>query len=91
MPVEFIEKGGAIRLLVRRQGVAPDPAAGHGMVRVPAKAAGSGPGKLSDFDTAMLLSTDRVRLPVFNARGGLVVAADPLSNQAMLRALDQDI
>ena len=32
----------------------------------------------------------RVRLPVFKGRGGLVKGVDPLSNKALLRALDDD-
>ena len=32
----------------------------------------------------------RVRLPVFKGRGGLVAGVDPLSNKALLQALDDD-
>lgn len=32
----------------------------------------------------------RVRLPVFKGRGGLVSGVDPLSNKALLQALDDD-
>lgn len=32
----------------------------------------------------------RVRLPVFKGRGGLVKGVDPLSNKALLQALDDD-
>ena len=32
----------------------------------------------------------RVRLPVFKGRGGLVVGVNPLSNKALLTALDED-
>jgi hypothetical protein len=32
----------------------------------------------------------RVRLPVFNGRGGLVAGVNPLSNKALLQALDDD-
>lgn len=32
----------------------------------------------------------RVRLPVFKGRGGLVSGVNPLSNKAMLEALDDD-
>ena len=35
-------------------------------------------------------SRGRRRLPVFNGRGGLVAGIDPLSNKAMLDALDND-
>ena len=31
-----------------------------------------------------------VRLPVFKGRGGLVARVDPLSNRALLEALDDD-
>lgn len=31
-----------------------------------------------------------VRLPVFKGRGGLVAGVDPLSNQSLLAALDDD-
>lgn len=33
---------------------------------------------------------DRVRLPVFKGRGGLVEGVDPLSNRALLEALGDD-
>jgi hypothetical protein len=32
----------------------------------------------------------RVRLPVFKGRGGLVAGVNPLSNKALLQALDDD-
>ena len=32
----------------------------------------------------------RVRLPVFNGRGGLVEGVNPLSDKALLEALDDD-
>ena len=32
----------------------------------------------------------RVRLPVFKGRGGLVAGVNPLSNKALLKALDDD-
>jgi len=35
-------------------------------------------------------SRARVRLPVFKGRGGLVAWVDPLSNKAMLQALEDD-
>lgn len=35
-------------------------------------------------------SRGRVRLPVFKGRGGLVEGVDPLSNKALLDALDND-
>jgi hypothetical protein len=33
---------------------------------------------------------DRVRLPVFKGSGGLVAGINPLSNKALLQALDDD-
>ena len=36
------------------------------------------------------VSHGRVRLPVFKGRGGLVEGVDPLSNKALLDALDND-
>jgi hypothetical protein len=35
-------------------------------------------------------SKGRTRLPVFRGRGGLVAGVDPLSNKALLEALDDD-
>ena len=32
----------------------------------------------------------RVRIPVFKGRGGLVAGVNPLSNKALLKALDDD-
>lgn len=32
----------------------------------------------------------RVRLPVFKGRGGLATGVDPLSNKALLEAMDDD-
>ena len=32
----------------------------------------------------------KLRLPVFKGRGGLVAGVDPLSNKALLEALDDD-
>ena len=50
-----------IRLLVRRRVVASDPAAGYGMVRVPARIKGSAARRLSDFDAAALLAPSKSR------------------------------
>jgi hypothetical protein len=33
----------------------------------------------------------RVLLPIFKGRGGLVEGVDPLSNKALLKALDDDV
>lgn len=59
--VEFVDEGGVIRLIVRRRVVASDPAAGFGMIRVPATAPGAAPRKLADFDAASLLAPGRTR------------------------------
>ena len=50
-----------IGLLVRRRVVASDPAAGYGMVRVPARIKGSAARRLSDFDAAALLAPSKSR------------------------------
>lgn len=47
--VEFVDEGGAIRLVIRRRVTPSDPVAGYGMVKV--KASGK-PRRLSDFDAA---------------------------------------
>ena len=52
--VEFVDEGGAIRLLVRRRVARSDPAAGYGLIKV-APARGGARRKLSDFDAASLL------------------------------------
>lgn len=57
--VEFVDEGGAIRLVVRRRVVPTDPAAGYGLIRVkPSKISGSSR-KLSDFDPASLVRRGR--------------------------------
>jgi len=57
--VEFVDEGGAIRLLVRR-GVAPsDPVAGYGMVKVKPRPPGTAPRRLSEFDPAAKLTRKR--------------------------------
>jgi AbrB family looped-hinge helix DNA binding protein len=52
--VEFVDEGGAIRLLIRRRVARSDPAAGYGLIKV-APARGGAPRRLSDFDAALLL------------------------------------
>ena len=47
--VEFVDEGGAIRLVVRRRVVPTDPEAGYGLVKVKSKGR---PRKLSEFDAA---------------------------------------
>jgi antitoxin PrlF len=53
--VEFIDEGGSIRLVVRRQVAPSQPAAGYGMIKVKPRPAGSRPRLLSDFDPATTL------------------------------------
>ena len=52
--VEFVDEGGAIRLLIRRRVPRSDPAAGYGLIKV-APVRGRSPRKLSEFDAASLL------------------------------------
>ncbi len=51
--VEFVDEGGVIRLLVRRRVAPTVPAAGYGLVKVPA---GAAPRRLSSFDAAATLA-----------------------------------
>ncbi|MEO8921677.1 MAG: AbrB/MazE/SpoVT family DNA-binding domain-containing protein [Caldimonas sp.] len=54
--VEFVDEGGVIRLIVRRQRIAPaDPAAGYGMFRIARPARKGASRRLSEFDAAALL------------------------------------
>jgi len=53
--VEFVDEGGAIRLVVRRRITPSDPAAGYGLVRVKPKSGKGGARRLADFDPASLL------------------------------------
>ena len=57
--VEFVDEGGTIRLLVRRQVAPSDPAAGYGMVKAKPKRVRRGPRRLSEFDPAALLKRGR--------------------------------
>lgn len=50
--VEFIDEGGAIRLVARRRVSPSDPAVGYGLVKL--KATGK-PRRLAEFDVASLL------------------------------------
>jgi antitoxin PrlF len=52
--VEFVDDGGVIRLLIRRQVARSDPEAGYGLVKVP-RASGA-PRRLSEFDAAATLA-----------------------------------
>lgn len=57
--VEFVDEGGAIRLLVRRRIAPSDPAAGYGLVKV--KPSPSRPRRLSEFDPAAMLKRPRAK------------------------------
>lgn len=57
--VEFVDEGGAIRLLVRRRVAPSDPAAGYGMVKAKPRAPGTGPHRLSEFDPASTVQRRR--------------------------------
>ncbi len=58
--VEFVDEGGFIRLVVRRQNSVSDPAAGYGMIKVAKRRAGK-PRRLSEFDPASLTKTGKAR------------------------------
>jgi AbrB family looped-hinge helix DNA binding protein len=57
--VEFVDEGGAIRLLVRRRIAPSDPAAGYGLIKV--KPSPSRPRRLSEFDPAATLKRPRAK------------------------------
>ncbi|MCL4184591.1 MAG: AbrB/MazE/SpoVT family DNA-binding domain-containing protein [Burkholderiaceae bacterium] len=57
--LEFVDEGGAIRLVVRRRVARSSPEAGYGMIQVPRRPPGSAPRRLSDFDAASVLKTRR--------------------------------
>lgn len=59
--VEFVDEGGAIRLLVRRRVGRSDPAAGYGLVKVKPSRSGTRPRRLSEFDAAATLKRRRSR------------------------------
>jgi len=59
--VEFVDEGGAIRLVILRRVVPSEPAAGYGMVKVAPGAPGREPRRLLTFDPAALLSRRRSR------------------------------
>ena len=50
--LEFVDEGGAIRLMVRRRVPRSDPAAGYGLVKL---ASSGRPRHLSEFDAAKIL------------------------------------
>jgi AbrB family looped-hinge helix DNA binding protein len=55
--VEFVDEGGAIRLLVRRRIAQSDPAAGYGLIKV--KPSPGRVRRLSEFDPATTLKRSR--------------------------------
>lgn len=55
--LEFVDEGGAIRLLVRRRATQSDPAAGYGMVKI---ASGGKARALAEFDVASVLASSKV-------------------------------
>jgi AbrB family looped-hinge helix DNA binding protein len=52
--VEFVDEGGAIRLVIRRRVAPSDPAAGYGLIRIKPRRRGSSARRLSEFDPATL-------------------------------------
>ncbi|MCC6900765.1 MAG: AbrB/MazE/SpoVT family DNA-binding domain-containing protein [Polyangiaceae bacterium] len=56
--VEFVDEGGAIRLVVRRRVTPSEPASGYGMIKV--RSSGK-PRRLKDFDAAAYARTTRAR------------------------------
>lgn len=57
--VEFVDEGGAIRLVIRRRVAPSDPASGYGMVKVAPGGPGGTPRRLSTFDPAASLRRRR--------------------------------
>ena len=57
--VEFVDEGGAIRLIIRRRVAPSEPSAGYGMVRIPPRRPGETPRRLSAFDPATLVGRRR--------------------------------
>lgn len=57
--VEFVDEGGAIRLLVRRRIARSDPAAGYGLIKV--KPSPGRARRLSEFDPAATLKRPRAK------------------------------
>lgn len=56
--VEFVDEGGFIRLVVRRQSKFSDPASGYGMIKIAKRPAGKAR-RLSEFDPASLLKAGK--------------------------------
>jgi antitoxin PrlF len=57
--VEFVDDGGAIRLVVRRRVAPSDPAAGYGLVQAKRPAGECAVRSLSDFDPASLVKRSK--------------------------------
>jgi AbrB family looped-hinge helix DNA binding protein len=53
--VEFVDEGGAIRLVVRRRVAPSDPQAGYGLIKIAPSQTGAKARRLSEFDPASLL------------------------------------
>jgi AbrB family looped-hinge helix DNA binding protein len=58
--VEFVDDGGAIRLVIRRKVAPSDPKAGFGMVKATRKSGGAS-ASLLDFDPASMVEGRRGR------------------------------
>lgn len=56
--LEFVDEGGALRLVVRRRVIPSDPAAGYGLVKVKSKGK---PRRLEEFDAATVVKKARTR------------------------------
>lgn len=59
--VEFVDEGGAIRLVVRRRVARSDPAKGYGLIKVKARRRRKGVRRLSEFDVSTMLPARRRR------------------------------
>jgi antitoxin PrlF len=57
--VEFVDEGGAIRLVVRRRVARSDPAKGYGMIKLKPRRGRKRGRRLSEFDAAKTLATRR--------------------------------
>jgi AbrB family looped-hinge helix DNA binding protein len=57
--VEFVDDGGAIRLIVRRRVTPSDPAAGYGLVKAKRPAGRAAVRSLADFDPASLVKRSK--------------------------------
>jgi AbrB family looped-hinge helix DNA binding protein len=57
--VEFVDDGGAIRLIVRRRVTPSDPAAGYGLVKAKRPAGRVAVRSLANFDPAALLKRSK--------------------------------